>query len=253
VRLAVAVTTCVLVMLVGCSHDGAGPLPYASEDGATAADLEAMRAFAAGRRGFVVWESRRPSGTRNLKYRVWKRNLDGSGLAMISGAPGEANYAHLGPRISPDGHRIVFAGKRWNSSRDPATTTLWDDSYATAPFDAWIIEVDPVTLATGEPRELIALRGRVGTAGEDHVFEWKDADTLLVSIPDGHGVFEYDVRTDALGQKLVGDVPFEAQVSPGGRFVFSSAGAGARAGPRSWRARTARTRRGRSPGWTAAR
>src|SRR6185369_2280172 len=46
VRLAVAATTCVLVMLVGCSHDGAGPLPYASEDGATAADLEAMRAFA---------------------------------------------------------------------------------------------------------------------------------------------------------------------------------------------------------------
>ena len=119
--------------------------PFSLEDGATPADVGRMRDLAAGRRGYVVWESRRPSGTLNLKYRVWKRNLDGSGLAMISGAPGEPNYAHLGPRISPDGRHVVFAGSRWNSARDPGTKTLWDDEYVAAPFDAWVIDVDPVT------------------------------------------------------------------------------------------------------------
>ena len=31
--------------------------------GAKPADLRRMKAFAAGRRGYVMWESRRPSGT----------------------------------------------------------------------------------------------------------------------------------------------------------------------------------------------
>jgi hypothetical protein len=201
--------------------------PFSLEDGATPADVGRMRDLAAGRRGYVVWESRRPSGTLNLKYRVWKRNLDGSGLAMISGAPGEPNYAHLGPRISPDGRHVVFAGSRWNSARDPGTKTLWDDEYVAAPFDAWVIDVDPVTLQPQPPRELSALHGRVGTAGEDHVFEWKDSDTLLVSLPDSKGIFEFDIAREVLGRLVVGDVNAELQASPDESIVFSSAGAGA--------------------------
>ena len=35
-------------------------------------DIARMREFAAGHAGYVVWESRRPSGTQELKYRIWK-------------------------------------------------------------------------------------------------------------------------------------------------------------------------------------
>lgn len=203
------------------------PELFALEDGANSGDIAAMQALARGRKGVVVWESRRPSGTENLKYRIWKRNLDGSGLAMISGAVGEADYAHLGPRISPDGRRVVFAGKRWNSSKDSSVQTLWDDNYVAPPFDAWLVEIDPNTLEAGEPRELLELHGRVGTAGEDRIFEWKDVDTLLVSIPDSRGIFEFDTTNGTLGRTAVGGVATEMLASPSERLVFSAAGRGA--------------------------
>ena len=50
--------------------------------------------------GYVVWESNR-SG----QFRLWQRQLDGSGLAMLTPDDGHEHYA---PHICPDGTRIAF-------------------------------------------------------------------------------------------------------------------------------------------------
>jgi hypothetical protein len=51
--------------------------------------------------GFVVWESNRTG-----RWRLWRRDLDGSGLRQIS--PEEAGRDHFCPHISPDGRRLVY-------------------------------------------------------------------------------------------------------------------------------------------------
>jgi hypothetical protein len=50
--------------------------------------------------GYVVWESNR-SG----QFRLWQRQLNGSGLAMLTPDDGHEHYA---PHICPDGTRIAF-------------------------------------------------------------------------------------------------------------------------------------------------
>jgi len=197
-------------------------------DRAGPAALRKMREFAAGRTGYIVWESRRPSGTKELKYRIWKRNLDGSGLEMISGRPFQAGYAHLGPRISPDGRHVIFAGRRWNSSTSgPGVRAIYGGAYASAPFDAWLVEIDPDTLKAGKPRELVSLRGRLGTAGEDRFFEWKDNRTVYVNIFDRKEIYEVDVLDDRIGAKVVANVGGQALLSASGKYLFCAAGGGA--------------------------
>jgi len=51
--------------------------------------------------GFVIWES-----SRTGDWRIWRRNLDGSGLRQIS--PDEKGRDHFCPHISPDGTRFVY-------------------------------------------------------------------------------------------------------------------------------------------------
>ena len=190
-------------------------------DQATAADIAKMREFAAGRAGYVVWESRRPSGTPELKYRIWKRNLDGSGLAMLSGQRSRNTYAHLGPRISPDGRFVVYAGRRWNSDEGEAgVETLLGGAYVTGPFDAWVVEVDPATGRPGERRELRALRGLLGTAGADRFFVWKDRRTVYVNIPTQKGIYEVDIVEGTIGVKVVENVDGQFLLSPSGRWLF---------------------------------
>ena len=187
-----------------------------------------MREFAAGRKGFIVWESRRPSGTYELKYRIWKRNLDGSGLAMISGRPSSAGYSHLGPRISPSGRRVVFAGKAWDLRGEvPSHRLLFGGAYIAPPYDAWLVDVDRDTLTAGPPRELLCLRGLLGTAGQDRFFEWKDDRTVYVNIPSQKGVFEVDVIEDRIGRKVLSGVHGQRLLSAGGRYVFCAAPGGA--------------------------
>ena len=181
----------------------------------------AMAAFARGRKGYVVWESRRPSGTDNLKYRIWKRDLDGTGLSIISGSADVANYAHLGPRVSPDGRHVVFAGKRWNSQYDRATRTIFNGCYATPPFDVWVVPIDTSTLKAGKPRELKEMRGRAGTSFEDHFFEWKDNETVYVSIPRQQGIFEVNIKTGRIGRQVVSGVRRQAILSPSGKILIS--------------------------------
>ncbi|MFO7870226.1 MAG: hypothetical protein R6V03_02200 [Kiritimatiellia bacterium] len=201
--------------------------PFSPTDHAGKNHLEAMKQFAAGRKGFVVWESRRPTGTKARKYRIWKRNLDGTGLAMISGMPGADNYAHFAPRISPDGRHVIFAGKEWNSTFDENTRTLFNGEYAAPPFDAWIVGIHPRTLEAGEPREIKALHGRVGGAGEDHVFEWRDNRTVHVNLPDEGGIYAFDIASEKIGRELVHCGRNNLILSPGGKYVICAQGGGA--------------------------
>ncbi|MEX0653785.1 MAG: LamG-like jellyroll fold domain-containing protein [Phycisphaeraceae bacterium] len=52
-------------------------------------------------RGYVVWESNRDG-----RWRLWVRNLDGSGKRQLS--PDEAQRDHYAPHIAPDGRRIAY-------------------------------------------------------------------------------------------------------------------------------------------------
>ncbi len=51
-------------------------------------------------RGFLVWESNRTG-----RWRIWYRNLDGSGLRQLS--PEEEGRDHFAPHIAPDGTQLV--------------------------------------------------------------------------------------------------------------------------------------------------
>lgn len=61
----------------------------------------AWKRLAARGKGFVVWES-----IRTGSYRIWYRNLDGSGLRQVS--PDEKGRWHYAAHISPDGKRLVY-------------------------------------------------------------------------------------------------------------------------------------------------
>lgn len=219
---------CIAGFLLGLPFisSGQGGTSAFVRDRASDEALAEMKQCAAGRKGYVVWESRRPSGSPALKYRIWKRNLDGSGLAMISGRPHVGGYSHLGPKISPDGRYVVFAGIRWKGGQDKQARTILGADYVAGPWDAWVVEIDPDTLKGGKPRELTELRGRVGGAGEDHFFEWKDAATIYVYIKERSAVHEVDVRTGRIG-KLAARVHSEKIVSSGGKYIFRSQGGGA--------------------------
>lgn len=78
-------------------------LPHArSEAGEPdAATREAWRSMSQLGRGFVIWESNRTG-----HWRLWRRELDGSGLRQIS--PEEEGREHYCPHLSPDGTRLVY-------------------------------------------------------------------------------------------------------------------------------------------------
>lgn len=75
-------------------------LPLAADE-PDAATREAWHKLAPIGRGFVIWESNR-SG----HWRIWRRELDGSGLRQIS--PEEAGREHYCPHLAPDGRRLVY-------------------------------------------------------------------------------------------------------------------------------------------------
>src|SRR5690349_15204724 len=73
-------------------------LPVAAEE-PDAETRAGWQKLAAAGEGFVVWESNR-SG----HWRLWRRDLDGSGLRQIS--RDEQDREHYCPHLSPDGTRL---------------------------------------------------------------------------------------------------------------------------------------------------
>jgi len=92
--------------------------------GAVAADIdspdywrEGWKELAALGKGFVVWESNRTG-----LFRIWRRNLDGSGLRQVS--PDEDGRSHYAAHVSPDGKKLVYMSFPENR---------WQDGYALTP------------------------------------------------------------------------------------------------------------------------
>lgn len=89
----------------------AGPLSAGEPDAETRAGWQKLSQLGD---GFVVWESNRTG-----RWRLWRRELDGSNLRQIS--PDEPNRDHFCPHLSPDGTRLVYlsypAGKDTYNNR----------------------------------------------------------------------------------------------------------------------------------------
>lgn len=75
--------------------------------------------------GFVIWESNRTG-----HWRLWRRELDGSGLRQLS--PEEEGRDHYCPHVSPDGTRLTYiscpAGQDPNKGGNPLHLIRTDGS-----------------------------------------------------------------------------------------------------------------------------
>ena len=88
--------TLLLIVLAGWCP--AGPSRAEEPDAKTREGWRKMSQLGS---GFVVWESNRTG-----RWRLWRRELDGSGLRQIS--PEESGRDHYCPHLSPDGTRLVY-------------------------------------------------------------------------------------------------------------------------------------------------
>jgi hypothetical protein len=130
------------------------------------------QALAAGRPGFVVWES-----VRDGRWRIYRRNLDGTGLRRLS--PDEPGRDHFCPHLSPDGTRLVYLSY-------PAGRT----AYYRVPDG----ELVPMHLmnADGTGDRIVADSARAYF--EDRAAVWLDRDRVVYI--DGQGqTHELDLRT----------------------------------------------------------
>jgi hypothetical protein len=94
-RLACVMGSMLLATMMGLA---AGPLSAGEPDAETRAGWQKLSQLGD---GFVVWESNRTG-----RWRLWRRELDGSKLRQIS--PDEPNRDHFCPHLSPDGTRLVY-------------------------------------------------------------------------------------------------------------------------------------------------
>jgi len=123
--------------------------------------------------GFIVWESKR-SGA----FRLWTRNLDGSGLEMLSRAEDGARQ-HCCPHISPDGSQVAYVAL----PRKGGTRYLKTESGPLRLID----------LRSGEERQLApAARNYY----ENRAVVWLSDTSLAYIDGDGH-TFRLEVATGA--------------------------------------------------------
>lgn len=113
--------------------------------------------------GFVVWESNRTG-----RWRLFYRNLDGSGFRQLS--PEEKGREHYAPHISPDGRHVVYLSY-------PADT----DAYSNKPDSPTPLHL--LNLSTGEDRVIV---DHVITYWEDRSVVWLDNDSLVYIGPDAN-------------------------------------------------------------------
>ena len=91
--------TCGLLLIV-VVVGGIAAVPSAAEE-PDAKTREGWRQLSELGSGFVIWES-----SRTGHWRIWRRELDGSGLRQIG--PDEGDREHYCPHLSPDGSRLVY-------------------------------------------------------------------------------------------------------------------------------------------------
>ena len=144
------------------------PLEAGEPDAAT---REAWRKLSQLGDGFVVWESNRTG-----HWRIWRRELDGSGLRQIS--PEEAGREHYCPHLSPDGTRLVYLSY-------PTGT----DTYDHRPTEGMPLYLLPST--GGEPK---LLTPQARDYYEDRAAVWLDNDRLAY-IDGGGFTCELDLRS----------------------------------------------------------
>jgi hypothetical protein len=121
--------------------------------------------------GFVVWESKRTG-----RWRLWRRELDGSGLRQIS--PDEAGRDHYCPHISPDGTQLVYLSY-------PAGADTYQEKEPAGGVPLYLMQAD------GAGNNKLASSAR--SYAEDRAALWLD-NNLLIYI-DGDGTTrQMDVR-----------------------------------------------------------
>lgn len=121
--------------------------------------------------GFVVWESNRTG-----RWRLWRRELDGSGLRQIS--PEEPGRDHFCPHLAPDGKRLVYVSY-------PAGTDTYQEKAPQGGVPLHMMRAD----GTGDTQ----LTGSARAYSEDRAAVWLDNDNLIYI--DGEGITsQLDVR-----------------------------------------------------------
>lgn len=113
--------------------------------------------------GFVVWES-----SRTGSWRIWQRQLDGSGLRQLS--PDERRRDHFAPHISPDGRHLVYL------SYPPGT-----NGYRRPQRNAGVT-LRLLDLEAGEDRELAP---QARSYYEDRAAVWIDGRRVIYIAGDG--------------------------------------------------------------------
>lgn len=105
-RIAPAILLCAVFFSTGC--EPGTPEAYGQR-------AEEWAAIAERTPGFVVWESNR-SG----RWRIWIRDLDGSGLRRLT--PDEEEREHFAPHLSPDGRHLTYLSQ-WSGTNAYAHTS----------------------------------------------------------------------------------------------------------------------------------
>lgn len=154
-----------MTLLGGLLASGLAWSPSGAAGEPDAASRAAWQKLADSGEGFVVWESNRTG-----HWRLWRRELDGSGLRQIS--PEEQGREHYCPHLSPDGSRLVYLSY-------PAGT----DTYDHRPPQGGVLYL--LNSAGGPPKQLApAARAYF----EDRGAVWLDNDRLAYIDGEGYSV-----------------------------------------------------------------